>query len=65
MPLADRLSPALTTVRIQQYEVGRAAADVLLDMIETPPERRKPHHIVRPVELIVRGSTSAPGIVRR
>ncbi|MCR4282785.1 MAG: LacI family transcriptional regulator [Bauldia sp.] len=60
MPLVDRLSPALTTVRIQQYEVGRAAADVLLDAIETPPERREPRHIVRPVELVVRSSTGVP-----
>jgi LacI family transcriptional regulator len=60
MPLVDRLSPALTTVRIQQYEVGRAAADLLLNMIETPLERREPRHVVHPVKLIVRSSTGAP-----
>ena len=60
MPLVDRLSPALTTVRIQQYEVGRAAAGVLLDLIETPPAQREPRHIVHPVTLVVRSSTAAP-----
>ena len=60
MPLADRLSPPLTTVRIQQYDVGLHAADILMDMIATPPERRIPRHLIRPVELITRGSTGAP-----
>ena len=40
MPLVDRLSPPLTTVRIQQYNVGLNAAHVLIEAIETPPERR-------------------------
>jgi LacI family transcriptional regulator len=60
MPLVDRLSPALTTVRIQQYESGFDAATMLVDLIEMPPGERRPRHIVRPVELIVRGSTSRP-----
>ena len=42
MPLVDRLSPALTTVRIQQYEVGFDAAHVLLEMIETEPDSAPP-----------------------
>lgn len=60
MPLVDRLSPALTTVRIQQYEVGADAANVVIDLIETPPDRRQPRHLVRPVELMIRASTSRP-----
>jgi LacI family transcriptional regulator len=31
MPLVDMVSPALTTVRIQHYEMGRRAARLLLD----------------------------------
>ena len=56
MPIVDRLEPPLTTVRVQQYEVGRRAAQMLLDEIEgrAPGE---PQHVVMPVELIVRGST--------
>ena len=58
MPLVDRLSPPLTTVRIQQYRVGFAAGELLVDLVETEPERRRPHHVVLPVQLVVRGSTS-------
>jgi LacI family transcriptional regulator len=59
MPLVDRLSPPLTTVRIQQYKVGFKAAQLLVEMVELPPEERSQSHIVMPVELIVRGSTAA------
>jgi len=57
MPLADRLVPALTTIRIQQYRAGFVAAELLYDAIQTPPAERVPQHIVLPVELILRGST--------
>lgn len=60
MPLVDRLSPPLTTVRIQQYEVGFAAAGVLVDLLGLQLEERKARHLVRPVKLIVRGSTAPP-----
>jgi LacI family transcriptional regulator len=60
MPLVDRLSPALTTVRIQQYEVGLDAARTLLELMEATPSERRPRHLVRPVELIVRHSTCSP-----
>jgi len=56
MPLADRLSPALTTVRVQHYKAGFEAAGVLIDMIEG--EAAEPHHLVLPVELVVRQSTA-------
>jgi LacI family transcriptional regulator len=65
MPLVDRLSPALTTVRVHQYEVGRVAANMLIELIETRFDDRVPRHIVHPVELIVRDSTGAPGARRR
>ena len=64
MPLVDRLSPPLTTVRIQQYDVGFEAAGLLVDMMETPPEQWRPRHLIRPVELIVRASTAAPACSR-
>lgn len=60
MPLVDRLSPALTTVRIQQYEDGFDAANILVEMIALAPEQRSPRHVVRPVKLIIRDSTSRP-----
>lgn len=61
MPMVDRLAPPLTTIRVQQYRVGERAAEMLVAAIEgkgmTPP----PRHLRLPVELIVRGSTGAPG----
>lgn len=56
MPLADRLSPALTTVRVQHYKAGFEAAGVLVDLIEN--EVAEPHHLVLPVEMVVRNSTA-------
>ena len=35
MPLADRLSPPLTTVRVQHYKAGFEAAELMVDIIET------------------------------
>jgi LacI family transcriptional regulator len=55
MPLADRLSPALTTVRVQHYKAGIEAAELIVDTVENGIET--PRHIVLPVELIVRAST--------
>jgi LacI family transcriptional regulator len=57
MPFADRLFPALTTIRIQQYRAGFEAAELLHDAIQTPPGEREPQHLVLPVELIIRDST--------
>ena len=55
MPLADRLSPALTTVRVHHYRAGTEAAELIVDIVENGIET--PRHIVLPVELIVRAST--------
>jgi LacI family transcriptional regulator len=60
MPMVDRLFPALTTIRVQQYDAGHVAADILLETIDTAPERRRRRHVVLPVELVVRESTAAP-----
>jgi LacI family transcriptional regulator len=57
MPMVDRLEPPLTTVRVQQYEVGRRAAQLLLAHIEGRGAE-EPSHVVMPVELVVRGSTA-------
>jgi LacI family transcriptional regulator len=59
MPLADRLFPPLTTIRIQQYRAGFEAAELLYQAIESRPDLRTPQHIVLPVEFIIRASTKA------
>ncbi len=57
MPLVDRLLPALTTVRVQQYEVGRRAAELVLGILEGDGSNERAVHEVMPVELVVRSST--------
>jgi len=65
MPLVDRLEPALTTVRVQQYEVGRRAAELVLRLGEgdddASPDARSVGisgavHEVLPVQLVTRAS---------
>lgn len=58
MPLVDRLSPPLTTVRVQHYKAGVQAAELIVDILEKGI--MEPRHFVLPVELIVRGSTQSP-----
>lgn len=57
MALADRLSPPLTTIRVQHYKAGVEAAEMIVGIVENATT--EPHHVVLPVEMIVRGSTRA------
>jgi LacI family transcriptional regulator len=54
MILVDRLSPALTTVRVQHYKAGVEAARLIVDLIEGAVSQ--PRHVMLPVDLIVRDS---------
>ena len=54
MPLADRLSPALTTVRVQHYKGGYESAELLVALMAGAQATR---HVVLPVEIVIRGST--------
>lgn len=56
MPLADRLSPPLTTLRIPYYDVGLCAAELFVEQLNGAPRRE----IVLSQELVVRGSTGPP-----
>jgi len=56
MPFADRFRPPLTTVRVPHYELGAAAAELMLEQLqerETPPRQ-----LLLAPELVVRGSTA-------
>jgi LacI family transcriptional regulator len=56
MMFADRVVPALTTVRTDLHRQGTEAAAIMIEMMgreHTPP----PRHVVLPVELVVRNST--------
>jgi LacI family transcriptional regulator len=58
IPLAEYMTPPLTTVRVPLAETGRQAVDLLLRSIagEQVPERPP----LLPVDLIVRASTAPP-----
>src|SRR5438093_6624341 len=58
MAFIDRLSPPLTSVRIDEYELGRRAAKLLLSLIADPSSKRKT--VMLAPELVVRGSTGPP-----
>lgn len=57
MPLLDQISPPLTSVRIQHYEMGFRAARLLLEALQGVPGSASTL-VLRP-ELVVRGSTGA------
>ena len=58
MAFIERLSPPLTSVRIDEYELGLRAATLLLSLIEDPSSKRKT--VMLAPELVVRGSTGPP-----
>lgn len=54
IPLADLVTPPLTTCRVPRYELGEWAMKLLLDQIDNPPGRCD--QVVLQSELIVRAS---------
>ena len=60
MPFVDRLTPPLTTIRIQHYEMGAQAARLLLQRLERPEAPGM--SIQLGVQLVVRGSTAPPAL---
>ncbi len=60
LPVASALQPALTTVRQPIEQLGSMAADLLLSLLENPPDEPAPaHRILLPSKLIVRESCGA------
>ena len=57
MAMAERLDPALTTVRVQHYRAGVEAAEMLVRQMQQDTRKRVMQRIVLPVELVVRQST--------
>jgi LacI family transcriptional regulator len=58
MPLVDKVHPPLTTVVIPQYEIGVAAARLLLERLD--PDGRVARRTLLPTRLVVRQSTAPP-----
>lgn len=59
MPLLDQISPPLSSIRIQHYEMGFRAARLLLEALQQTPGSSAATVLLRPT-LIVRASTQAP-----
>jgi LacI family transcriptional regulator len=59
MPFVARFSPPMTSVRIPHYQMGVAAATLLLERLEVPES--PPREVLLEPELVVRASTAAPG----
>ena len=58
MPFIDRLRPPLTSVRVPQREIGKVAADLLLEQLSDGSETAS--EILLEPTLMVRGSTTQP-----
>ena len=58
MPFAERIQPPLTTIRHSPYEMGRQAAELLLEQLADPAAL--PRTVVLSPTLVRRASTSAP-----
>jgi LacI family transcriptional regulator len=56
MPFMAKMRPALTTLRIEHYQVGAEAARLLLDALRDPG--RPPRAVLLPPTLVVRDSTA-------
>jgi len=63
MAFVDRLQPPLTTVRIDEYELGLRAAKLLLSLIDDPAASRET--VMLAPELVIRGSTAPPATSSR
>jgi len=53
--------PTLTTVATPRYEMGRRSAEIVMEIVRGSGERPRERRIDLGFELIVRGSTAAPG----
>ena len=56
MPFAARFQPPLTTIRIPHYEIGKAAAQLMLERLQDGGS--PPREIMLEPSLVVRGSTA-------
>ena len=57
--IARYMSPALTTVHVDAYQLGERAFRSLIELIQSP-SRRRPGHEILPTTLVLRSSCDAP-----
>ena len=63
MPFAARFNPPLTTIHIPHYEIGKAAAQLMLERLQNGDSR--PREIRLEPSLVVRDSTAPPATAGR
>lgn len=59
LPIARKIRPALTTVKVDHYRSGIASANILLANLNSANDQRTTQRIRLPTEFIVRDSTKA------
>ena len=62
LPIASLLVPSLTTVNQPLYDLGAAAADLLLKRLDRP--EAPPEHVWLPTQLVIRQSSAAVALPR-
>ncbi|MHB8621336.1 MAG: substrate-binding domain-containing protein, partial [Chloroflexota bacterium] len=62
--LASYTTPALTTIRQPSYEMGRCAAELLIDAASQTSGTGPAERVIFQGELVVRDSTAAPAAVK-
>ncbi|HEY4235672.1 MAG TPA: LacI family DNA-binding transcriptional regulator [Lacipirellulaceae bacterium] len=65
LDFASTMDPPLTTMRQKPYEIGRLAAKLIMERIDSEMSDREPTTIKVDAELIVRASTAAPASLGR
>jgi DNA-binding LacI/PurR family transcriptional regulator len=55
--ITSLIDPPLTTVDQPSFEMGKKAAEILIDLIENPGRQSEPETVVLNTNLIIRGST--------
>ena len=63
MRFADRFNPPLTTIRLPHYEIGAAAAELLLELLQDGSAA--PRQLALEPALVVRASTAPPSVELR
>ena len=58
MPFADRFDPPLTTLHLPHEELGRTAAELLLDRMDSDRAGQAPREVMVEPSLVIRGSTA-------
>jgi len=58
IPVSANITPSLTTIRQPIYTMGKAAADMLIDIVSNGSKELQ--HLILPTELVIRNSTETP-----